>query len=80
MVITRQATHAAPNWRLVGPWYRWPRPGLPADGRVSRPAIQKFAGDDFIKDFLARPQHWLKYDQTIDVEFTAGKTYDLSFQ
>ncbi len=67
MVITRQATHAAPNWRLAGPWYRWPRPGLPADGRVSRPAIQKFAGDDFIKDFLARPQHSLKYDETIDV-------------
>ena len=67
MVITRQATHPAPNWRLVGPWYRWPRPALPADGRVSRPAIQKFAGDDFIKDFLAQPQRSLKYDETIDV-------------
>ena len=68
MVITRQATHAVPNWRLVGPWYRWPRPGLPADGRVSRPVIQKFAGDDFIKDFLAHPQRSLKYDEVIDVE------------
>jgi hypothetical protein len=67
MVITRQATYPVPNWRLVGPWYRWPRPALPADGRVSRPVIQKFAGDDFIKDFLARPQHSLKYDEVIDV-------------
>ena len=67
MVITRQATHPVPNWRLVGPWYRWPRPGLPADGRVSRPVIQKFAGDDFIKDFLAHPQRSLKYDEVIDV-------------
>ncbi|SBT07499.1 conserved hypothetical protein [Candidatus Accumulibacter aalborgensis] len=67
MVITRQATHPAPNWRLVGPWYRWAHPALPADGRVSRPTIQKFAGDDFIKDFLARPQHSLKYDEVIDV-------------
>ncbi len=67
MVITRVPTYPAPNWRLVGPWYRWPRPGLPADGRVSRPAIQKFAGDDFIQDFLAQPQHSLQYDETIDV-------------
>lgn len=58
------ATH---SWRLVGPWYRWPRPGLPEDGRVSRPAIQKFAGDDFIAEFLARPQRSLKYDERIDV-------------
>lgn len=58
---------AAHPWRLVGPWYRWPRPGLPEDGRVSRPAIQKFAGDDFIADFLDRPQRSLKYDERIDV-------------
>lgn len=59
---------AAPHpWRLVGPWYRWPRPGLPEDGRVAAPAIQKFAGADFIAQFLARPQHSLKYDEFVDV-------------
>ncbi len=54
-------------WRLVGPWYRWARPGLPEDGRLSAPVIQKFAGNDFITDFLARPQHSLKYDPVVDV-------------
>lgn len=54
-------------WRLVGPWYRWTHPGLPADGRASRPAIQMFAGDDFVQAFLQRPQHSLKYDPAVDV-------------
>jgi len=61
---------AHPNssrWRLVGPWYRWARPGLPADGLNSQPAIQMFAGDDFIAQFLARPQHSLKSDPLVDV-------------
>jgi hypothetical protein len=57
----------APTWRLVGPWYRWPRPANPQDGRASRPAIQKFAGDEFISSFLAKPQYSLKYDELIDV-------------
>lgn len=61
-----QAASAEP-WRLVGPWYRWPRPGLPLDGRSAAPAIQKFAGDDFIPGFLAQPQHSLKYDPVTDV-------------
>lgn len=54
-------------WRLVGPWYRWEHPGLPTAGRGSAPAIQKFAGDDFLEGFLAQPQHSLKYDPVIDV-------------
>ncbi|MFZ5543155.1 MAG: hypothetical protein ACOZJZ_06335 [Pseudomonadota bacterium] len=61
------------TWRLVGPWYRWPHPGLPDDGRVAAPAIQKFAGNDFITQFLAKPQHSLKYDEVIDVV----QTHDL---
>uniref|UniRef100_UPI003F49150D hypothetical protein n=1 Tax=Cupriavidus yeoncheonensis TaxID=1462994 RepID=UPI003F49150D len=65
--LTRRPTYPTPSWRLVGPWYRWPRPALPEDGRVSRPSIQKFAGDDFIQAFLARPQHSLRYDAVIDV-------------
>jgi hypothetical protein len=67
MVASATTAPKNANWRLVGPWYRWPRPGDPQDGRVSRPAIQKFAGDDFIPAFLARPQHSLKYDELIDV-------------
>ena len=65
-MVSTGTPHGAP-WRLVGPWYRWPRPGLPEDGRVAAPAIQKFAGNDFVKDFLARPQHSLRYDEVIDV-------------
>lgn len=57
----------AANWMLVGPWYRWPQPGLPAAGRQSAPALQKFAGDDFIPGFMAKPQHSLKYDPVVDV-------------
>lgn len=65
--VARHPQYPLPNWRLVGPWYRWQRPGHPADGRSSRPAIQKFAGDDFIPAFLEKPQHSLKYDEVIDV-------------
>ena len=65
--VRTRPTLPAPDWRLVGPWYRWARPGLPEDGRVSRPAIQMFAGDDFISDFLAQPQRSLKFDPLIDV-------------
>lgn len=67
MVNALHTVNNAGPWRLVGPWYRWSRPGLPEDGRLSAPAIQKFAGDDFIEDFLARPQHSLKYDPVVDV-------------
>lgn len=55
------------SWRLVGPWYRWPRPALPEDGRVAAPAIQKLAGNDFVAAFLAQPQHSLRYDPVVDV-------------
>lgn len=60
------ALRSEPPWILAGPWYRWTRPGLPADGRTSRPAIQMFSGDDFVQAFLQRPQHSLKADPTID--------------
>jgi hypothetical protein len=71
--VTRRPVYPVPAWKLVGPWYRWPRPAHPEDGRLSRPEIQKFAGDDFIPAFLARPQHSLKYDPVIDVV----NSYDL---
>lgn len=57
-------------WKLVGPWYRWPRPAVPADGRVAPPAIQKFAGAGFMPGFLADPQHSLAFDPGIDVVST----------
>lgn len=65
--VARRPTYPTPAWKLVGPWYRWPRPGHPEDGRLSRPVIQKFAGDNFIADFLEHPQHSLKFDPVIDV-------------
>ena len=72
------------SWRLVGPWYRWPRPALPEDGRVASPSIQKFAGNSFITDFLATPQHSLKYDRVVDVVnnhdlVSAGPTWEGQF-
>jgi hypothetical protein len=65
-MVNAVAVHGA-HWRLVGPWYRWPRPGLPEDGRMAPPAIQKLAGNDFVAAFLAQPQHSLKYDTVVDV-------------
>ena len=56
-----------PHWVLVGPWYRSPGRGLPPVGAAAAPAIQKFSGSDFIARFLARPQHSLRYDESIDV-------------
>jgi hypothetical protein len=55
------------NWKLVGPWYRWPQPGVPASGRLTAPSLQKFAGNNFIPEFLAKPQHSLKFDPVVDV-------------
>lgn len=48
-------------WKLVGPWYRWHRPGVPSAGRVSRPALQKYDGPNFVASFLADPQHSLRF-------------------
>jgi hypothetical protein len=48
-------------WKLVGPWYRWQRPGVPSTGRVSRPVIQKYDGSNFVDEFLKDPQHSLKF-------------------
>ena len=53
-------------WKLVGPWYRWARAGIPSDGRVAPPAIQKFSSDDFVNEFIKNPQHSLKFDDDID--------------
>ena len=56
-------------WMLVGPWYRWPAPGVPASGRTSVPIIQKYETSDFINGFLADPQHSLQFLETEDRVF-----------
>ena len=56
-------------WMLAGPWYRWTRPGVPGAGRVSAPALQKFAGGNFVNEFLKQPQHSLKFDPEVDQVF-----------
>ncbi|HEX5703543.1 MAG TPA: hypothetical protein VFX97_10130 [Pyrinomonadaceae bacterium] len=48
-------------WKLVGPWYRWQRPGLPSAGRLSRPVFQKYDGSNFVDEFLKDPQRSLKF-------------------
>lgn len=60
------------DWKLVGPWYRWPRPGLPADGRLSVPEIQKYAHPGFVKAFLAEPQRSLLFDEDMDFRSDPG--------
>jgi len=51
----------AHHWKLVGPWYRWPHPGLPSAGRASRPVFQKYDGSTFVAEFLKDPQRSLKF-------------------
>jgi len=51
------------QWKLVGPWYRWTRPGVPSAGRVSRPVFQKYDGPGFVAEFLKEPQHSLRFIQ-----------------
>ncbi len=48
-------------WKLVGPWYRWTRPGVPSAGRASRPVLQKYDGPAFVTEFLKDPQRSLKF-------------------
>lgn len=62
------ANHPAPHpWKLVAPWYRWQHAAVPQSGRNTAPVFQKFAGGEFVNDFLAKPQHSLVFDSTIDV-------------
>ena len=48
-------------WILVAPWYRWPRPGEAPYGRLTAPALEKFAAPTFVNDFLKEPQRSLLY-------------------
>jgi len=49
-------------WLLVGPWYSWPKPGVPSTGRTSAPFIQKYETADFVNEFLKNPQHSLVFN------------------
>jgi hypothetical protein len=62
-------THA---WKLVAPWWRWPRqkaesPSLPP--RSTRPTFQKFDHPDFVKSFVRDPQRSLKFLGNTDLTF-----------
>ena len=62
--------HAAtPSLEAGALWYRWPHAALPSRPGAA-PALQKFAGDDFIPGFLAQPQHSLVFDPEVDVVST----------
>ena len=56
-------------WLLVGPWYRWPTPGVPSTGRVAAPVIQKYETADFVNEFLKNPQHSLAFLEAEDRVF-----------
>jgi hypothetical protein len=56
-------------WLLVGPWYSWPKPGVPATGRTSAPFIQKYETADFVNEFLKNPRHSLTFIDTEDQVF-----------
>ncbi|HKP86444.1 MAG TPA: hypothetical protein VJZ26_10120 [Blastocatellia bacterium] len=49
------------QWKLVGPWYRWQRPGVASAGRASRPVFQKYDGPGFVAEFMKDPQRSLKF-------------------
>ncbi|MDP3084297.1 MAG: hypothetical protein Q8N44_11500, partial [Rubrivivax sp.] len=63
------ACHPHPR-TTTAPWYEWPRAGVPASGRGSRPLIQKFASDDYINEFLRDPQRSLQFDADLDQVYT----------
>ena len=63
-------------WNLVAPWYRWDRQ-LKEEGREprrTRPVFQKFDEPDFVKDFVANPQHSLKFKDDVDRVFNVKLT------
>jgi hypothetical protein len=49
------------DWRLVAPAYTWDPSGTPAP-RATVPVIQKYESSTFVKDFIARPDQPLLFD------------------
>jgi hypothetical protein len=71
-VVDTRVTH---DWRLVAPWWHWPRrDGLTdaqqaaaAEGvRRSAPVLQKYDGPDLVNTFLADPQHRMAFRSATD--------------
>jgi hypothetical protein len=56
-------------WMLVGPWYRWPSPGVPSSGRTTAPILQKYETGDYVNEFLNDPQHSLVFLENEDRVF-----------
>jgi hypothetical protein len=51
------------DWLLVAPWYHWPRQAvLGRKPRQTRPVLQKYEDSKFVDEFLADPQHSLKWN------------------
>jgi hypothetical protein len=60
------------DWMIVSPWWRWGDPATlppgkpvepdPQQGRLSLPALQKYDSPNLVNDFIARPQHCLKFN------------------
>ncbi|MGY1679358.1 hypothetical protein [Geodermatophilus sp. SYSU D01176] len=73
--MTTVETRTAQEWRIIAPWWHWPRldgaapPGDPADRRavrVSAPVLQKYDGPDLVNTFLADPQQRLEFVDATD--------------
>jgi hypothetical protein len=58
--VSRRPIHP---WCVTAPWYRWPAAGVPVQrpGRCTGPTLQKYATAGFATEFLAQPQHSLKF-------------------
>lgn len=54
------------DWVLVAPWWHWPRPGQPARGRGTPPALQKYDTSKLVETFLADPQRRLEFLDGVD--------------
>ena len=71
VVPRRDAERVGHDWRLVAPWWHWPK----ADGatledrravRTSAPVLQKYDTPDLVNTFLADPQRRLAFLDTSD--------------
>jgi hypothetical protein len=73
--VTAVDTVVTHDWRVVAPWWHWPRlDGAPAPGdvakrravRVGAPVLQKYDGPDLVNAFLADPQRRLEFIDDTD--------------
>ena len=48
-------------WTLVAPWWKWANPSNSMNGRMTRPALQKYETSKLVDEFIKNPQHSLKW-------------------